>query len=75
MKGSHMTVLWNVYEFKLSHKDSFVITRIYAYLTGIYDGFKVNCGEVHGYLVMDLDYSEKVVMKVSMVKYLNNVLC
>ena len=59
-------------DLKLSHKDSFEVTSLSAYLTNIYGGLKVECVKVQNYLGEDLYYSDKGVVKVSMVKYLNN---
>ena len=59
--------------FKNSHKDPFEVTIIATYLTDICVWLKLNCGKVHDYLGMYLDYSEEGIMKKSMIKYLNNV--
>ena len=71
---SQLTVLCHVDDFKVSHKDSFDIKRLSAYLTDIYGMLKVNRGKLHNHLGIDLDYSEKVVVKLSIFKYINNVL-
>ena len=63
-----MTVVWQVYYLKWSHKDYFEATSIAVYPNEIYGGLKVNGGEVHDYLGTD-----KIIVKVSMIKYLNNV--
>ena len=52
---SQITVVCHVDHLKFSHKDPFEVTRLAAYLTYIYGGMKVNLGEVHYYLGMDLD--------------------
>ena len=69
-----MTVVWNVDHFKVSRKEPFEVTILSTYLTEIYGVLKVNFGKVHEYLGIDLYYSEEVILKVSMIKYLNNIL-
>ena len=70
-----MTVCWHVDDLKVSHMDEFEITKFADYLVGIYgDKLTAHHGDVHDYLGMDLDYSEKGNMKVSMIKYLMNLL-
>ena len=71
---SQITVVWNVDHLKVSRKEPFEVTRLSTYLTEIYGGLKVDFGRVYEYLGMDLDYSEEVILKVSMIKYLNNIL-
>ena len=60
--------------FKNSHKDPFEVTIIAEYLTDICVWLKLNCGKVHDYLGMYLDYSEEVILKLSEIKCLNNLL-
>ena len=71
---SQITVVWHVNNLKVSHKDSFEVTILAVYLTVTYEGMKVNWGKVKDYLVINLDYSEEIIVKVSIIKYLNNVL-
>jgi hypothetical protein len=75
INGKQMTVCWHVDDLKVSHMDEFEITKFADYLVGIYgDKLTAHHGDVHDYLGMDLDYSEKGVVKVSMIKYLTNLL-
>ena len=60
--------------FKSVTQGIFEVTRFTSYLNEIYGGIKVSCGKVHDYLGMDLDYSDKGILKVLMVSCLNNVL-
>ena len=75
INGKQMTVVWHVDDIHASHEDPFEITKLAVYLSTLYgEKLTVNRGKVHNYLGMDLDYSEKGVVKVSMVKYLQKVL-
>ena len=70
-----MTVTWHVDDLKVSHKDPFEITKFATYLSSIYGKkLSVKRGKVHDYLGMDLDYTEKGSVKVSMVRYTGKVL-
>jgi len=61
--------MWHVDDLKVSHKDPFEITKFATYLSSIYGKkLSVKKGKVHDYLGMDLDYSEKGSVKVSMVR-------
>ena len=51
-----MTVVWNVENLKVPHKDLFEATRLAEYLIDIYGGREENLGKVHNYLGIDLDY-------------------
>ena len=54
-----MTMVWNVEDLKVSHKDPFKATKFVIYLPTIYGKkLKVHIGKVHGYLGMDLNFSE-----------------
>ena len=70
---SQITVVWNVNNLKVSRKEPFEVTILSTYLTEIYGVLKVNFGKLHEYLGIDLYYSEEVILKVSMIKYLNNM--
>lgn len=70
-----MTVTWHVDDLKVSHKDPFEITMFAEYLAGIYgDKLTVHRGKIHDYLGMDLDFSKKGAVRVSMIKYLHKIL-
>jgi hypothetical protein len=70
-----MIVTWHVDDLKVSHKDSFEITKFAEYLSGIYgDKLTVHRGKIHDYLGMDLDFSKKGEVRVSMIKYLHKIL-
>ena len=61
-------------ELKVSHVDSFEDSNFAGHLSSIYGGISVNRGEIHDYLVIDLNYCKQGTVKVSMIKYLESVL-
>ena len=70
-----MTITCHVYDLKVSHNDASDITKFVMWLEGIYGkNLTFRMGKVHDYLVMDLDYSEKGSIKVSMIKYVDKFL-
>ena len=71
LNGHQMNLAWHVDDIKVSHKDPFEITKFAHYLSLQYGKkLTVKRGKVHEYLGMDLDYSRKGAVKVSMIKYL-----
>ena len=75
MKGAQHTVIWHVDDLKCSHVDPFVNTLFAKWLSSIY-GPKIRekRGKIHDYLGVDFDWSEPGKCKVSMIKYLANVI-
>ena len=55
IKNKHMMVGWQVDNLKVSHVDSFEITKVAEYLSSIYGGLTVYREKVYVYLGMDLD--------------------
>ena len=74
VNGSQITVVWHVDGLKVSQKSEFEITRFIDYLISIYVGLPSSRGKVHDYLGMNIDFSEKGKLQVSMIPYLLNVL-
>ena len=72
--GSQMTVVWYVDGLKVSHRNTFEITKLAGYLDDIYPVLKVNSDKIYDYLGMNLDFSEDGNVKVSMIIYLNEIL-
>ena len=68
--GHQMTVVWNVDDLKISHKNQEEITKLAKYLSKIYDNIKISRGKVHKYLVMTLDYTMKGKVQVNMIPYI-----
>ena len=72
-------VTWHVDDLKSSHIDPLENSKFATYLSNLYnrDGLKkitINRGDVHDYLGMDLDYSKKGTVRVSMIKYASKIL-
>jgi hypothetical protein len=75
INGKQMTVTWHVDDLKVSHEDPAEITKFANYLAVIYgERLTVHRGLVHDYLGMDLDYTTKGKVGVSMIKYVDKVL-
>ena len=72
--GRQITVVWHVDDLEVSHKSEFDITRFAYYLISIYGGLPSIPGKVNDYLGMNLDFSDKGQLQVSMIPYLINVL-
>jgi hypothetical protein len=74
VKGTQMTVVWHVDDLKVSHKSKAEIMELVNYLKSKYgDGLTVHEGDVHDYLGVDHDYSEKGAVKLSMMKHLEKI--
>ena len=70
-----MTVTWHVDDLKVSHKDPAEITKFANYSAVIYGkALTVHRGKIHNYLGMDLDYTTKGKVGVSMIKYVDKIL-
>ena len=70
-----MTIVWHVDDLKVSHKDPFEITKFTIYLTKFFGkNIMVKHGKVNDFLGIAGDYSKKGVVKVSMIKYISNVI-
>ena len=75
IRGKQMTVMWHVDDLKVSHEDPAEITKFSNYLAMIYGkALTVHRGKIHDYLGMDLDYTTKGKVGVSMIKYVNKIL-
>ena len=73
--GDQMTMVWHVDDLKVSHLKPLEIMKFACYLSHIFGPkLAVKRGNIHDYLGMDLDYSEKGQVKVSMIKYLKKIL-
>ena len=70
VKGEAVAVVCHVDDIKVLHKDPFEVTKFALYLSTVYrNKLKLHRVNIHDYLVIDLDYLEKGVVKVSMIKY------
>ena len=58
INGSQMTVFWHVDDLKVSHKDTFEVTKFSTDMSGVYgEKMTVTQGLVHEYLGMGPDFS------------------
>ena len=74
IKGSQMTVAWHVDDLKVSHKDQWEVTKMAIFLSKIYGNVKVQWGNKLQYLGMDLDYTTPDAVKISMIRYIENII-
>ena len=82
IKGKQMTICFHVDDCKLSHRSSKVMDLMIGWLREEYESIfedgsgkmKVSRGKVHEYLGMTLDYSVKGQVRISMFKYIDEVL-
>ena len=77
INGTQCTVLWHVDDIKISHKDPAIVTEIIDMLKaeyGKYADLTVVRGKVHDYLGMTLDFRENGKVKISMFKYIEELL-
>ena len=72
--GTQMTVTWHVDDLKISHLRQSRLDELLDYLRSKYgDGLVVHTGDVHDYLGVDHDDSEKGVVKMSMMKHIDKI--
>ena len=75
VKGEAMTVLWNVDDLKLSHKEPFQVNNLFQDLLTINGNtLKVHRKNKNDYIGMYLYYSYIGVVNVLMIKYIQKVL-
>ena len=68
VEGSQLTVTWHVDDLKVSHVNPNVVSKFILDMAKIYGpNITVSRGETHDYLGMDLDYSTKGEVKISMI--------
>ena len=78
INGKQMTVTWHVDDLKASHEDINELKKFGNFLKSKYekDGMKLteHYGDVHDYLGINLDFSKKGQMGVSMIQYLSDII-
>ena len=77
VNGKQHTITWHVDDLKSSHIDPKVNGEFLKWLNKVYGSVrevKGVCGHKHDYLAMDLDFSEKGVLKVDMRTYVKNMI-
>ena len=79
LNGTQMTVMWHVDDLKVSHKDQSAIDDFAVWPKSKYKkkdkGLLLfyHKGKMHDYLGINLDYSERKTLKVSMIKYIDKI--
>ena len=70
VNGTQQTICWHVDDLKLSHKSPREHTKVIKKLMAIYGtDMTVRRGKKHKYMGMDLDYSQKGKLLISMIEY------
>ena len=75
VNGSQMTVRWHVDDLMISHTSSEAISQFLRALKDIYgNNLAETTGNVHDYLGMIFDFSEREKVKINMTQYLSKVI-
>jgi hypothetical protein len=75
VNGKQLTVTWHVDDLKLSHVDENEVTKTIDWLKSIYgEDMRVSRGKRHDYLGMDLDFTVKGEVQVTMIPFLKGVI-
>ena len=74
VNASQITVVWHIYELKVSYIDSFEIAKFACYVDKIYGVLAVKIGKLYNYLGVDLYIYIDGKVQVSMIHYVNNIL-
>ena len=69
-----MTITWHVDDLKISHVEAREVTKIIDWFKSISGKVRVSRGAVHDYLGMNLDFSDKGKVKISMVPFLKKAI-
>ena len=82
ISGKQLTLLWYVYDIKAIHVKAKVVTRMSKWLRKTYkrlfkDGsekMKLCRGKIHEYLGMNLDYTIKCEVKITVIPYIKEMI-
>ena len=82
INGKQLTLVWHVGDIKASHVEAKVVTRMAKWLRKTYerlfkDGsgkMKLCRGKIHDYLGMNLDYTIKGEVKITMIPYIKDMI-
>jgi hypothetical protein len=75
VNGKQFTTTWHVDDLKLSHVDAEEVTNMIGWLKSIYgDNIRVSRGKSHGYLGMDLNFTEPGEVKITTIPYPKGVI-
>jgi hypothetical protein len=73
--GKQLTVIWHVDNLMAMCKEIFKLTKFLCYLAKIYETKLMMCtGNKHNYLGMDMEFTSKGTLQVSMITYLKNMI-
>ena len=74
INGKQMTISWHVDDLKLSHKDAAKVTKMIECFKSIYRNVRVSRGLIHDYVGMNLDFTDRGKLKISMVPFLKKII-
>ena len=79
VNGKQHTITWNVDNVKSSHQDAIVNDEFYNWLQKMYGDPKIapvkaTRGKIHNYLAMNLDFSKPGMVKVDMIKHIEEMI-
>jgi len=77
INGKQCTVLWHVDDIKISHVDKNVVTQVLDLLSGEFGKeapLTITRGKRHQYLGMQIDYTKKKQVQITMYDYIHNML-
>ncbi len=65
---------WHVDNPKVSHRNTKCVSDLIKWLSSLYGELKEQCGKVHNYLGITLDYKMPGVVRVLMVDYIKGII-
>ena len=74
IERKQMTITWHVDDLNIYHAEESDVTKVIERFKGKYGNVRVSRLYKHDYLGMDLEYRDKVKVKVGMVSYLKKIL-
>ena len=82
ISGKQLTLVWHVNDIKASHVEAKVVTRMAKCLQKTYERLlkygsgkmKLRGGKIHEYLGMNLDYTIKGEVKITMIPYIKEMI-
>jgi len=77
INGEQCTVLWHVDDIKISHVDKNVVTQVIDLLSGEFGKeapLDITRGKKHQYLGMQIEYTKKKQVQITMYDYIHNML-
>ena len=75
INGNQFTITWHVDDLKLSHVNNKVVDDLIEWMKGLYgNDMRISRGKNHNYLGVNLDFSVKEEIMVTMVDYLKGVI-